>query len=370
MDDFLCVSINYKLCGEAFRGKFAFDEEQKSALISRAGGNAVTLCTCGRSELYCFGGEAEGVRLFAAFGGVSETELKRKIMLYRGNGAISHLFKVACGIDSMIIGEDEILGQLKDAYAFSAERGKLSAEMNLIFQSAIAAAKKIKTETELSKSAVSAATLAAKLAARSAADVRVLLIGATGKIGNSVLKNLLSYKNVSVTATVRSHNGSRCVFPDYPSFMAIPYERRYEHIAGCNCVISATSGPHFTLTADKFADDGRERLLIDLAVPRDIDPKTAELRGVTLRDIDYFSELALENNAKKLTSVARAEEIIEKEVGELKKQLLFHEMLPEFKKISPRLSALTAEELFYRLKSELSYGSFKELAEIIKKLGE
>lgn len=377
MEDLICVSVNYKLCDESFRGKFAFNEEQKSELISAAGGCAVVLCTCNRTELYYFGEEALGVRIFSEFGGISEAEIKRKIMIYRGSGAISHLFKVACGIDSMIVGEDEILGQLKGAYTFAADGQKLSAEMNLIFQSAIAAAKKIKTETELSKTAVSAATLAAKLAVNfansddnSSREIRVMLIGASGKTGGTVLKNLLSYKNVSVAATTRFHKGAVGIFAENPALKIIPYERRYEHIGECGCVISATSSPHFTLTADKLGSisDGEKRLFIDLAVPRDIDPKIAEIEGAELYGIDYFTELAKENNARKLTSVARAEIIIESEIGELKKQLLFHEILPEFGGISARLSELSAEELFYKLKSRLSYDAFSEIIDIIKNL--
>ena len=367
MDNFICVSVNYKLCDESFRAKFSFDDEKKDKLISAAGNSAVPLCTCNRSELYYLGDEFDGIRLFSEFGGITETELKRKIMIYRGDGALFHLFKVACGIESMVIGEDEILGQLKASYAFSLERQKLSPLMNLIFQSAIAAAKKIKTETELSRTAVSTATLAAKAAARFSASPKVMLIGATGKIGGSVLKNLLSYKNVSVIATTRSHNGT-LVLPESEALTVIPYERRYEYIGECDCVISATSSPHFTLTADRLEGIAGKRLYIDLAVPRDIDPKVTSISGADAEvyDIDYFGKLARENNAKKQTSVMQAETIIEREIDELKKQLLFHETLSG--EISGRLSELSGEELFYRLKTRLSYEAFAELIGIVKEL--
>lgn len=167
MKDFTCVSINYKLCGEDFRSKFAFGEDEKAEPIKAMSlSEPVLLCTCSRTELYFFGSAEIGTAALSRFSEISAAELTPRVMIFSGRKAVKHLFRVACGIDSMVIGEDEILGQVKKAYTFSAERTALSAECNMIFQSAVAATKKIKTETALSKTSVSTATLAAKSAAR------------------------------------------------------------------------------------------------------------------------------------------------------------------------------------------------------------
>lgn len=371
MENFVCVSVNFKRCGEELRGKLAFSDDRKDKLLRENKElEPVLLCTCNRTELYYIGRdtdkETRGISILSELSGISESVLKQKIMMFRGERAVVHLFRVACGIDSMVIGEDEILGQVKSAYAFSTERQKLSNSTNIIFQSAIAAAKKIKTETELSKSSVSTATLAAKLAAHIAPKPRVMLIGATGKIGGAVLKNLLSYKNVTVTATARSHNGSLSIHSSNPSLSVVPYENRYDFLNECDCVISATSSPHFTIVADKlrgFSD--KKRLFIDLAVPRDIDPKIAEQSGVTLYGIDYFSELAKENNAKKLSGVEQANSIIEAEIDELKKRLLLQALMSE-SDVSKQLSGISAEELFYKLKNKMSSAAFSEVIEVVK----
>lgn len=362
MQDFICVSINYKKCGEELRGRFAFSPELRGRFVTEnCGLSPVLLCTCSRTELYMLGGVNEGLRLLTELSGVPRAVAEGCAMLFSGEGAVRHLFRVACGVDSMVVGEDEILGQLRGAYAFSAERIQLSHGVNIIFQSAVAAAKRIKTETAISRTSVSHATLAAKLAAHSAPEVRVLLIGASGKTGASLLKNLLSYRNVEVVATMRSHSGEAAILPDSRALTVVPYEERYSRIAECGCVISATSSPHTVLTAEKLRECCRgEKLLIDLAVPRDIDPAAAEIPGVTLRSVDYFSGVARDNNLRKQDSVEQAKQMIEEDIGELRKTLLMHEKLPQIRQ-SGALAGLTAEELFFRLRKELSAAAFSEV---------
>lgn len=362
MEDFICVSINYKKCSEEVRGRFTFTPEvREKFLTEHSAVSPVLLCTCNRTELYMLGGVNEGLRLLAELSGVERSGVEGCAMLFSGEGAVRHLFRVACGVDSMVIGEDEILGQLRNAYALSSELIRLSHRVNIIFQSAVTTAKRIKTETAISKTSVSHATLAAKLAAHSAPEVKVLLIGASGKTGTSLLKNLLSYKNVTVLATMRSHSGQAMLLPETPALTVVPYEERYSYIAECGCVISATSSPHTVLTADRLRECcAGGKLLIDLAVPRDIDPAAAEIPGVTLRSVDYFSSLAEDNNLRKQDSVEQAKQMIEEDIGELRKTLLLHEKLPLIRQ-SGALSGLTAEELLFRLKKELSAAAFAEV---------
>ena len=366
MEDFICVSINYKKCGEDTRGKFAFSAEaRENFLVENARQSPVLLCTCNRTELYMLGTVNEGIRLFSGLSGIPRGDVESCTMLFSGEGAVRHLFRVACGVDSMVVGEDEILGQLRGAYSFSAERIQLSHRVNIIFQSAITTAKRIKTETAISKTSVSHATLAAKLAAHSAEKVKVLLIGASGKTGTSLLKNLLSYRNVEVVATMRSHSGQALLVPENPALTVVPYEERYSYISDCSCIISATSSPHTVLTADRLRGlCGGGKLFIDLAVPRDIDPSAADIPGVTLRSIDYFNSLAEDNNLRKQDSVEQAKQMIENDIGELRKTLLMHENLPQIRE-RRLLSGMTAEELLFRLKKELSAGAFAEVVSSI-----
>ena len=358
MKEFVCASINYKRCDEDFRGKLAFEiQKQEDFIKENRNISPVLLCTCCRTEIYFMGNADSAAGYLSALSGISENQINRNIMLFSGEGAIRHLFRVASGMDSMVIGEDEILGQLKSAYAFASEKIHLSHDVNMIFQCAVSVAKRIKTETAISKTSVSYATLAAKLAAHFADNVKVMLIGAG-----------LSYKNVSVIATMRSHSVNAAIIPETAALEVLPYASRYERIGECDCIISATSSPHFVITADEIKSvPEKKQLYIDLAVPRDIDPSVADMENIRLCNIDYFRELAENNNLRKQDSVEQAKLMIEEEIDELKKQLLFHDLFPEFKKAA--LSEMTGEELFLKLKSKLSFSAFRETADAVINIG-
>ena len=289
-------------------------------------------------------------------------------MLFDNWLAISHLFKVCCGIDSMILGEDEILGQTKKSYYEAMEHHTVSFCLNKIFQSAFSCAKRIKTETALSNTSVSAATLAANEAAKCGETVNVLIIGASGKIGSAVLKNLVSHKNIHVRAAFRKHNE---MFRIAGSIGAQPidYHQRYDYMNDADCIISSTASPHYTVTLydlkNCLADD-RPRLFIDLAVPPDIDEKITQLNGVRLLNIDYFETLAKENNVLKLDSVEAAKQIIIAEMDDLKKELLYHSFMPELANIKQQFTDRNFEKLVYKMKSETNYETFSDFIRVLK----
>lgn len=371
-NNFICLSINHRLCGEQFRSLFTFEKKVREKLLfSARTKNPVIVCTCNRTELYYNGDTEYGIEILCLNSGVSKEEIKRRIMIFTGEKAIEHLFKVSCGIDSMVIGEDEILGQVKSSYAFSKDRIPLSAETHMIFQSAAAAAKKIKTCTELSKTSVSTATLAAKEAAKffDGNEIAVMLIGASGKIGTSLLKNLLSYKNVNVYVTERSHKSISATVSDNKKMIVIPYDKRLQYIANCSCIISSTTSPHYTITSEMISEIKEKLLLIDLAVPRDIDPECANYENVSLISIDHFQKLAEENNAIKLDSVNLSERIILKEIDELKKQLEFHAFFHE-SNFTEDFKKADAMDFFYKLKSYLTADAFSQVIQTVKKYGE
>lgn len=373
-----CISISYKNSDVSFRRKFAFSKEIQAEFMKKlseygAVSECVLLCTCNRTELY-FCGDAHSKNkvssLLAEFGGVSETQLARQVMFFCGESACTHLFRVVCGIDSMVIGEDEILGQSKDAYEFSKSLGYTKSELNMTFQSAFACAKKIKTDTAISKTSVSTATLASNFASRFADYVNVLIIGSTGKIGSVVLKNLLSHKNVSVTVTIRKH----CADMPYCENSAVKYvayDERYKYIQDADCIISATSSPHYTVTLFDLKKENiseKKRLFIDLAVPPDIDPNIERLCGSELYCIDHFEQLAKENNELKLDSVEGAKLIIDDCIDELKKNLEFHSFLPNMDSVKSMAEHTTVENIIYKMKSELKSGEFSHFLSVLKSL--
>jgi glutamyl-tRNA reductase len=369
----ICISINYKTASIDVRKKLAFSDETKSKLLGEIVGESVSecvlLCTCNRTEIYARGGRECYDDAFSAlcrYGGFDGEELAPHVMNFVGDGAVSHLFKTAAGLDSMVVGEDEILRQLKEAYAFSARLGAADGDFNMIFQAAFACAKKIKTDTALSKTSVSIATLAANEAANISADmINVLLIGATGKTGMTVLKNLASHKNISVTAAVRSRGNGFESVKNAPNVRTADYSSRQDFFDSADCIISATSAPHYTVTAQRLKQcikTEKPRLIIDLAVPPDIDPAVKKTPLVRLIGIDYFEQLAKHNNALKADSARTAQDIIRDETDRLKKELLFRGFCAQM----PRFDGMSASQLIYRLKSGLTSEEFCAVLKILE----
>lgn len=328
-----CFYLDHERAGVAVREKYAFPAGVRAALCTAlSAGGCVPLVTCNRTELY-FGAPAEEARqALSAFCDPSSFTLC-------GEGAERRLFFLAAGLLSMLVGEDEVLGQLRDSYEFARLRGA-TAGLDAIFQAALSCGKRVRAETGISSFACSVATLAAN-AVFSFGAKHVLMVGATGKIGGAVLKNLLS-AGVFVTATARSHDFSA----QAEGVLSVPYAERYARLRQADCVVCCTSSPHLVLGLEglkaAFAD-GKPRLLIDLAVPPDIDPRAANIAGVRLIDIDGFRVAAAENNKKKREAAVRAAALAEE-------CLLDYRAGEACRRLADRLAAHPDREALYRLR--------------------
>ena len=266
-----CISISHRLADVSIREKLAFSKDDKVIFtkLVKTDTNIVILSTCNRIELYFDRGKTGYIMdKLCAFKNESSAELKNYVNIFEGNGAIRHLYKVACGMDSMILGEDEILGQVKDSYYFANGISDVGYELHTVFRGAITCAKKIKTDTSISKTSVSVGTLVGNMIAERGIK-NVLIIGIKGKIGEITAKNILSH-GINIIGTSRSHAASERT--EGGSVEIIPYRERYDHIDRAEAVISATSGPHYTVTYSETAKHtDKPKLYIDLAVPKDID---------------------------------------------------------------------------------------------------
>ncbi len=366
-----CISINYKNAPIEIREKVAFSKEIQIDFLNSVSEFCVLLCTCNRTEVYFTQtNDDKIIKLLEKYGDFPIGTLSRYLRIYHDEKAIEHLFRVCCGIESMVLGEDEILGQIKSAFEFSKQHIEMGYELNVIFRSAVTCAKKIKTCTKLSKTSVSVATLVAnKIASLKSKDkkIKVLLIGSTGKIGNSLLKNLLSYENIDIILTLRNHNRE---FENarLNAFKTIDYRERKQYYSKVDCIVSATTSPHFTVTYDDLCDNYSKNLtLIDIAVPPDIDKSCEKLSGIIFYDIDYFNILAKENNDKKLNSVISAEEIIQQSIDDLKKEMAFHFFLPKLQMI--KKSNITLEQMLFKVKAQCSSDDFINFINILELFG-
>ena len=269
------------------------------------------------------------------------------LRFYYGPGAEHHLFEVACGLDSMVIGEDQILGQVKNAHQQAMAQHMCGTYLNAFFRYAVTAAKKVKTDTRLSKTPVSTASVCIKAAQDYVGRLehkKVLLIGATGKIGGIVAKNLMSDYKPQLYVTARGAGKVRQIREDHRgyTYTEIPYERRYDFIGEMDVVISATASPHYTLTREKVSKcitPGKRMAFMDLAVPPDIESSIGELPGVGCFNIDDFAKTARENNEKKLREAGAAKTILETYETEFKKWMLFQQALPDIRRVKESVAS-------------------------------
>ncbi len=377
-----CISISFRSAPEEIRKRFAFPAGEagtgeREAFLEKAG-EAVLLSTCNRTEVYVAGtGSLERLEeLLSEKSGMAVTQVRRIARRFSGEKACAHLYRVACGMDSMVVGEDEILGQVRSAYLFSSERGRCGYELNAVFQGALACAKKIKTETMISKSSVSVATLACAELFRfekqhketEEGELQVLLIGGSGKMGGSVLKNLLGREGIHVYATRRSHGlGER----ESSRLSVVDYRDRYRYLEQADVIVSATESPHYTLTAEEVGESLRrgqkkKRLFIDIAVPADLDRQIASFPDCRLIGMDDFGRLAQENNRKKQQAVLDAGELLEEALEELYKSLLFHETAGELERIRERFAGYSVERFLFYLRDRLDAASLKTVLEALK----
>ncbi|MCX6949696.1 MAG: glutamyl-tRNA reductase [Opitutae bacterium] len=309
----------------AVREKLALDAARASALASRLGqiaevGEFALVNTCNRVELY---GVASSNAAFpalhaalSAVTGCTTAELDSVVILRQNEAAIGHLFAVAAGLDSQILGETEILGQVKQAYEAALAQHWTGPVLNRVFQKTFQAAKHIRTNTGIGAGQISIATVAVDLAGRifgELAQTKILVVGA-GDIG---LKTVQAFQSRGATAiTVASRTLAKAEeAAALAGGWALSLADLPTAIAEADIIASSTSSPDFILTRELIATGMKRRparplFLVDLALPRDVDPATAELANVFLYNLDDLAVIAEENLAQREAEVAKCQAIL------------------------------------------------------------
>lgn len=387
------IGISHHNTPLAVRELFAFPAETQQELMKEmiARGIAeecVIISTCNRTEVYiytaCPGGNFTELQdLVLEFAGAQDVEnIGDYIRFYNGSKAVRHLFHVAAGLESMVMGEDQILGQVKRAHDQARETGTCGVYLNTLFRYAVTAAKKVKTETDLSRTSVSTATMAIKAAEQGLGTLhgkKVMIIGASGKIGSTVLKNLQCIEGAEVYITSRNMGQAGEDHHHKITYRVMEYEKRYELVDEMDAIISATSSPHYTLTYNKMAEKlvtEKPRVLVDLAVPIDIEARVDKLPGIMRYDIDDFQELARTNNEKKQHEVVAADQILDEVQLDFERWMVFQLALPDMASFKEWLEQeaekkgidKAIDKMFYRLRDHSTpaelhafFGHLKEI---------
>ncbi|WP_235318777.1 glutamyl-tRNA reductase [Lysobacter sp. A03] len=328
------LGINHQTAPVSLRERVAFSSETIPAALDSLRGlggvrEAALLSTCNRTEIYTVvddGGQAGANWLAPHPAGMDE----RQAYLYRhaGAGAVRHLFRVATGLDSLVLGEPQILGQVKDAWATARAAGSLGSQLDSLFQHTFTTAKRARTDTRSGANPVSVASAAVRLAQESFArieDSTVLLIGAGDTVELAarhlvqarVKRLLVANRTLAHAQELASRHGG----------VAVPLDEIDRHLGQADIVLSATAARGAVLHRDQVATALAQRrhrpmLLLDLAVPRDIDPEVAKLRDVYLYTVDDLERSIEENRRSRQEAAAEAEAIIEVQVARFMESLL------------------------------------------------
>ena len=380
------VGISHKTAPVGVREHFAFAADDLPPLLARLGADhagAAVLSTCNRTEVYLASARGIGdhrpiVALLSAIKGDVAME-GAPFFAVSGKDAARHLFRVAAGIDSMVIGESEILGQVRSAFTAATAANTHSPVLSRLFHSAIRVGRRARTQTNIGRYAVSVSSTAVALARQTLGDLSdktVLVVGA-GEAGKLTAGNIAGIGVGRMLVTSRSTERANDIAASLHG-TPIAYDERGAAIADADIVISSTAAHDFVI--DRAMIEGamalrpsRPLLLIDIAVPRDVDPSAREVPGVHVYDIDDLQNVARQNLDLRRNEVGQAELLVEEEVTKFADWLRSLEVVPTVSSLRARAEAVRLAELERTLsKTTMNAADRKRVeamtAAIVKKL--
>jgi glutamyl-tRNA reductase len=322
----IVIGLSHRTSPVEVREQFALSETHVPELLAKLrhaqlAEEAVILSTCNRVELYAAASQDDSrtclaLEKFLIDSSDYEAPLNGEIYALREPQSIEHLFKVACGLDSMVLGETEILGQLKKAYDLALQHKHTGACLNRAFQKAFNVAKHVRTQTNIQRGSISIASVAVELAERifsSLADRTVLVIGA-GDTGEKTAKALLSRGAGRLIVSNRSHDRAVALAATLGG-RALSFDRWATDFHQIDIIVSSTSAPNYVLDRARLEPlmklrGARPLLLIDIAVPRDIEPEVNFLENIYLYNIDDLQTIADGYLKQRQEEISRCESII------------------------------------------------------------
>lgn len=323
----LAIGINHNTASVELREKVAFGPEKLSLALNQLSTSShvkggVILSTCNRTEIYCdvrSASKNKVIEWLSQFHRVSLDELKPSLYVHEEQAAIRHLMRVACGLDSLVLGEPQILGQVKQAYAEARENHAVNPATEKLFQKAFSVAKRVRTETEIGGSAVSVAYAACTLAKHifeSLADATVLLVGA-GETIELVAKHLAGHHCKRMIVANRTRERALSLAQQFGADV-IALNEIPDYLAQADIVISSTASPLPIIGKGMVESALKARrhqpmLLVDIAVPRDIEPQVGKLNDAYLYSVDDLQSIVDSNIEQRKVEAIQAEAIVSEE---------------------------------------------------------
>lgn len=361
--DIFLVGLNHRTAGVDVRERFALanhcDEEHWALPCTGAVSESIILSTCNRVEILAAGTGDMAEQILGSWAkarGTDIEDLRPYVYVHKNLEAVRHLFSVASSLDSMVLGEPQILGQLKTAYRKAVKSRATGVILNRLLHKAFSVAKRVRTETAVASSAVSISYAAVELAKRIFGDMRehkAMLVGA-GEMAELAAMHLLQAGINEIFVANRTHVRGQELAKQFNG-RAIPFEQMPHYLLDVDIIITSTGSQEPIIRARDIraalkARKNRPMFFIDIAVPRDIDPDVNGLDNVYLYDIDDLREVVEENLATRRDEAAKAAEIVNEEVAYFSKWLSSLDMQPTIVDLIKKSQAIAEEELAKTLK--------------------
>lgn len=359
------IGLNHRTAGVDIRESFALTDVGmlENGLLPVGGPNnlecpvkeALVLSTCNRVEILTVGrGDGVCEQVISHWAGAKNkkpSELAPYVYTHKNEAAVRHLFTVASSLDSMVLGEPQILGQLKEAYKNALTIGSTRVILNRLLHRAFSVAKRVRNETGVASSAVSISYAAVELAKRIFGDMsgyKAMLIGA-GEMAELAATHLMNAGIQSVWVTNRTHERAIELAAQYNG-LAVPFENLFSQLHEVDIVISSTGAPDAVIRAADMRGVMKKRrnrpmFFIDIAVPRDIDPDVNGLDNIYLYDIDDLKEVVEENLAQRREEAVKAHAIVDEETGNFSKWVHSLSLQPTIVDLIRRSENIVSEEL-------------------------
>ena len=351
------IGVSHKTAPVEVRERLAFPADKIRAalatLLERThAAEAMILSTCNRVEIVAQGPDAQLVRDFICeYHQIPADAISKHVYSYKNADAIRHLFRVTASLDSMMLGEPQILGQVKEAYRLASEAGTIGSSLSPLLDRAFAVAKRVRSETGISQSAVSISYAAVELARKIFGDLAgktVMIIGAS-KMGELAARHLRRNGVGSVLVTNRTFERAVEIAKVFEG-AAIPFEHFMDHMEHADIVITSTGAPHFIITrslAEQVIRNRRNKpvFFIDIAVPRDVDPLVNDIDNAFVYDIDDLQQVIDANMKERMKEAGRAEEIVDHEVQAFCTRMQSREVAPTIVLLRETYEKVRREEI-------------------------
>lgn len=354
LKDFTVIGVNHWEATIPVREKFSLSDKQKELLVEgarREGINSVmAVSTCNRTELFALDATSqELIRLLTTYSNGSLDEFHRYGFEKCGKEAVEHLFNVAVGLDSQILGDLQIIKQVKEGYELASQLDAIDGPMHRLMQHVFRAHKRSRNETSLGQGAATTAYAAVQFASQTFGNLKdksILLVG-TGKIGKVTVKNLVSLGVRKLTLINRSRKRAEFVADKYDLNVA-DYDHLPEEIADADLVIVATGANRPVVSMKDMKpsiEKGTFKVMLDLSVPRNIDPDIEQLEFVDLANMDWLSDVTDEAYRKREKNVPLVKEIIVEELADYELWLSEQKVVPTIKALTEKFDNIRQSEV-------------------------